>query len=217
MWSGPNPGGTFYTKYGCYGSHTIDAKIQFKNVKQFSGGNEVTQDFSLSATPSSQTVAAGGNTSYAVTATFTNTVNNTVYFSVSGLPSGASANFSPSSVVGTGSSTLNVTTSSSTPAGSYTLTITGATSDSSDITHTKTVQLNVSSFSVSATPSLQGAPSGGTATYTASVSAGNGFNGTVTWSASGLPGGGSASFNPASVTGAALNDDGNSFEYNPRD
>lgn len=201
VWSGANPGGTFYTKYGCYGTHTVLGKIQFKNVKFFSGGNETTQDFALSATPSSQSVTAGGNATYTVSATFTNTVNNAVYFSVSGLPTGATANFSPSSVVGTGSSTLTVTTSSSTPAGSYPLTVTGATSDSSDITNTTTVTLNVTGFSVSASPGSQTAASGGTATYTTTVSAANGFNGTVTWAASGLPSGATASFNPPSLTG----------------
>lgn len=202
VWSGANPGGTFYTKYGCYGTHTVLGKIQFKNVKFFSDGNETTQDFTLSATPSSQSVFAGVNATYTVSATFTNTVNNTVYFSVSGLPTGATANFSPSSVIGTGSSTLTVTTSSSTPAGSYTLTVTGATSDSSDITNTTTVTLNVSGFSVSAAPSSQTAPSGGSAAYTATVTAANGFNGTVTWSASGLPSGATANFNPPSVIGS---------------
>jgi len=202
VWQGANPGGTFYTKYGCYGTHTVNGKIQFKNVKLFSGGNETVQDFSLSATPSSQSVLAGGNATYSVSATFTNTVNNTVYFSVSGLPSGATANFSPSSVVGTGSSTLTVTTSGSTPPGSYTLTITGATSDSSDITHTQTVTLNVSSFTVSGSPGSQTAPSGGTANYTATVTAVGSFGGTVTWSASGLPSGATAAFNPTSVTGS---------------
>ena len=52
-------------------------------------------DFSLSATPSSQTVSPGGGTSYTATVTagagFTGTVN----FSVSGLPSGATASFNP--------------------------------------------------------------------------------------------------------------------------
>ncbi len=202
VWSGPNPGGTFYTKYGCYGTHTVDGKIQFKNVKLFSGGNETTQQFAMSATPSSQTVSAGGNTSYTVTATFTNTVNNTVYFSVSGLPTGASANFSPSSVVGTGSSTMTVTTSSSTPSGSYTLTVTGATSDSSDLTNSTTVTLNVTSFAIAASPSSQVIPSGGSGTYTATVTGGTGFNGVVSLTASGLPTGGSAAFNPTSVTGS---------------
>jgi len=41
VWQGSNPGGTFYTKYGLYGTHSDAnvATIQFKNVKLYSGGN----------------------------------------------------------------------------------------------------------------------------------------------------------------------------------
>jgi hypothetical protein len=39
VWQGTNPGGTFYTKYGCYGTlGAASAKIQFRNVRLFSGG-----------------------------------------------------------------------------------------------------------------------------------------------------------------------------------
>jgi hypothetical protein len=39
VWTGTNPGGTFYTKYGCYGTlGAASAKIQFRNVALFSGG-----------------------------------------------------------------------------------------------------------------------------------------------------------------------------------
>src|SRR6185369_16904817 len=186
VWQSANPGGTFYTKYGAYGSHpdSLPAKVEFKNAKQFSGGNSTRQDFTLGASPSSQNVVAGSGTSYSVTTTFTNVVSNVVYLSISGLPSGASASFSPSSITGSGSSTLTVNTSSSTPVGAHTLTITGATTNSSFITHTKTVTLNVQSpqdFSVGVTPSSQTIRSGGTGTYTATVGAINGFNGTVNW------------------------------------
>ena len=41
VWSGANPGGTFYTKYGCYGTHdnAHPSNIQFTNVVLYSGGN----------------------------------------------------------------------------------------------------------------------------------------------------------------------------------
>jgi len=204
LWQGANPGGTFYTKYGLYGTHddAHPAKIQFKNAKEFSGGNSTKQDFTLTASPSSASVLGGGGATYTVTTAFTNTVNNVVYLSVSGLPSGASASLSPSSITGSGSSTLTVSTSTSTPTGTYTLTITGATTNSSYITHTTTVTLKVQDFSVDATPSSQTVPSGGTASGTATVTAVNGFAGTVTWSASGLPSGATATFSPTSVAGA---------------
>src|SRR5438552_3993966 len=81
-------------------------------------------DFSVAATPASRTVPPGTGTSYSVTVTPSNGFTGNVTFSVTGLPSGATAGFSPSSVTGSGSSTLSVNTSSSTPTGSYMLTIT---------------------------------------------------------------------------------------------
>ncbi|HEX3436006.1 MAG TPA: galactose oxidase-like domain-containing protein, partial [Pseudacidobacterium sp.] len=83
------------------------------------------QDFSVAAIPSSQTVSPGKSTNYTVSVTPSNGFTGNVSFSVTGLPSGATASFTPTSVSGSGSSTLAVNTSSSTPTGTYTLTITG--------------------------------------------------------------------------------------------
>ena len=204
VWQGTNPGGTFYTKYGCYGTlGAASAMIQFKNAKLFSNGNIVVQDFSLSNSPASQTVLPGNSTSYSVSATFTNTVNNIVYYSVSNLPAGASASFSPPSVTGSGSSTLTVTTSSSTPAGAYTLTIIGATSDSSFITHATTATLNVAplnlGFQISASPSSQTINAGTSTNFTVTVMTNSDFSGTVALGIAGLPTGANANFNPPSL------------------
>jgi hypothetical protein len=98
-------------------------------------------DFSLSATPSSQTLTAGGSTSYTASVSPINGFTGTVDLSVSGLPSGATGSFNPASVSGgSGSSTLSVSTSDSTPAGSYTLTITGT---SGSLSHAANVTLVV--------------------------------------------------------------------------
>src|SRR5262249_11552074 len=59
--------------------------------------------FSLSATPPSQTVAQGAGTSYTATVTPSGGFTGTVNFSASGLPSGASASFNPTSVTTSGS------------------------------------------------------------------------------------------------------------------
>ena len=90
-------------------------------------------DFSVSATPSSQTVAPAAGTTYTVNVTPSNGFTGTVNFSVTGLPSGATANFTPASVAGSGSTTLSVNTASSTPTGTSTLTITAT---SGTLTHT---------------------------------------------------------------------------------
>jgi subtilisin family serine protease len=159
-----------------------------------------TPDFSLSASPSSQTVTQGGSTAYTATVTPSGGFSGTVTFSASGLPAGAGASFSPPSVTGSGSSTMNVTTSGATPPGSYTLTITGT---SGSLVHSTTVTLVVASatadFSLSATPSSRTVVRRGSTTYTATVTPSGGFAGTVTFSVSGLTGGANASFNPTSV------------------
>ena len=163
-----------------------------------------TPDFSISATPASQTVVQGNSTSYTVSATALNGFTGTVTFNASGLPAGANASFSPASVAGSGTSTMTVTTSATTPAGSYTLTITGI---SGTLVHSTTVTLVVNAaasgdFSISATPSSQTVVQGSSTSYTASVTALNGFNGTVSFSVSGVPPQSSGSFNPTSVTGS---------------
>jgi len=158
------------------------------------------RDFSLSATPSSQAVSPGGSASYTATVGALSGFAGTVTFGVTGLPSGATASFTPASVTGSGSSTLNVTTSGTTPQGNYALTITGT---SGSLSHSVNVTLAVNGdFSITASPSSVTVPRDGTATYTVTIAAGAGFSGTVTLSASGLPRGATATFAPASVVNA---------------
>jgi len=83
----------------------------------------VTANFSLSAAPASSTVLPGESTSYTATVAGTGATG-TVTFSVSGLPSGSTATFDPTSVNGSGSTIMNVTTGLTTPLGTYQLTIT---------------------------------------------------------------------------------------------
>jgi hypothetical protein len=156
-------------------------------------------DFSIAATPSSQTVSRRKRTSYTVSVTPSNGFTGNVSFSVTGLPSGATASFVPSSVSGSGSSTLTVNTSSSTPTGTSTLTITAT---SGTLTHSTHVKLSVADFSISASPSSQTVTKNSRTTYTVTVSALGPFTSTETFSVSGLPVRTSASFSPNSVPGS---------------
>lgn len=97
-------------------------------------------DFSISATPSTQTVTAGGNTTYTVSTSALNGFTGSVSLGTSGLPTGATASFSPSSISGSTTSTLTISTLSSTPAATYTITITGV---SGSINHSTAVLLAV--------------------------------------------------------------------------
>lgn len=162
-----------------------------------------TPDFSLSASPSSQTVAQGAGTSYTVNITPTGGFTGGVTLSVSGLPSGATGTFSPNPA--TASSTLSVSTASTTPTGSFALTITGI---SGSLTHTTSATLVVTppatpDFSLSATPSSQTVVQGAATGYTLNITRTGGFTGGVTFSVSGLPSGATGSFSPNPATGAS--------------
>jgi hypothetical protein len=97
-------------------------------------------DFTLAASPTTQTTMAGGAATYSVNIGAVNGFTGTVALSVTGVPTNATASFAPSSIAGSGTSTLTVTTGATTPAGTSTLTITGA---SGTLTHSTTVQLTV--------------------------------------------------------------------------
>jgi hypothetical protein len=162
----------------------------------------VVGDFTITASPASQTVAAGSSTSYTATITPSGGFTDTVVFSASGLPAGATATFAPTSVPGTGNSTMTVTTTAATAAGTYVVTITGT---GSTITHSTTVTLVVTApadFSISATPASLTVARNSTGHYTVTIGAINGFAGTVNLSVSGLPRNTTATFSPTSVTGA---------------
>jgi len=89
-------------------------------------------DFSLSASPASRSVVAGNSTTYTVTVTPTGGFTATVALSATGLPSGATASFS--------GSTLTIATTRNTKNGNSTLTITGTGGGK---THSTTVTLQI--------------------------------------------------------------------------
>lgn len=161
-----------------------------------------TPDFSIAATPSSQTVTQGSSTTYTTTVTPLNGFTDTVSPTVSGLPTGATASFVPASAVNPSTWALVVSTTTTTAAGTYTLTITGT---SGTLLHSATVTMFVPGppdFRLTASPSSQPVAPGNNATYTTSISALNGFASTVALNVSGLPTGATASFNPTSVAGS---------------
>jgi subtilase family serine protease len=156
-------------------------------------------DFTLAASPASQSVNQGITANYTVTLTALNGFANSVTFSISSLPAGAAATFTPASLTGSGTSALAISTTASTPIGNYPLTITGT---DGVLNHTASITLVVTApdFSLTATPAQQTVVAGNTANYTATVGALNGYTGTVSLSVSGLPAGASPVFTPASIT-----------------
>src|SRR5713226_4114699 len=199
----PNVFGNKVTSPGAAPGTPVDHHIVvYETMTHGADAGTVQQpDFSLTATPSSQTISAGGSTSYTASVSPLNNFTGSVALTVSGLPSGATASFNPSSISGgTGSSTLSITTNNTVAAGNYTLTITGASGTTS---HTATVTLSINAqpnFTVSASPGSLTVNAGSSGSSTVSVGALNGFSGTVALSVSGAPGGVTATLTPTSVS-----------------
>jgi len=98
-------------------------------------------DFTFSVLPATRTVRRGAATVYQVTITPVNGFDGVVTFNVTGLPAQSTGNFTPTSVTGSGTSALMVSTTKKTPTGTSGLTVTGT---SGSLTHSATVNLTVS-------------------------------------------------------------------------
>jgi xyloglucan-specific exo-beta-1,4-glucanase len=161
-------------------------------------------DFALSTNPGSLSINRGASGTSAITITRTGGFSGSIALSASGLPSGVTASFSPSSTSG---STSNLTLSASTTAttGPATVTITGT---GGGLTRTTTISLTVNSpptpdFSLSASPTSLSINRGASGTSTITVTRTGGFIASVAFSTSGLPSGVTAVFSPASTTGTS--------------
>ncbi|HXZ41206.1 MAG TPA: hypothetical protein VEG68_10740 [Terriglobales bacterium] len=161
----------------------------------------VTPDFSISASPASQTVAVGGSLSYTAKLAALNGFSGTVGLTVTGCPSNTTCTLKPTSVPFPPgqNSTLTVQTTSTTPGGTYTLTITGT---SGSLIHTASVTLVVKApdFSITSGTSLLSIKPGATAKYGLTLTPLTGFKGSVTLTVSGLPSNSSGAFSVSPVT-----------------
>jgi hypothetical protein len=160
-------------------------------------------DFAVSASPTSLTVTQGSSGASTISTSVSNGFNSSVALSISGLPSGVTASFTPASISapGSGSSTLNFTVSSTATTGTFNTTVTAT---GGGITHTTTIPLTVNAatapnFTISASPASLSVAAGGSGTSTISTTVSGGFNSAVSLSASGLPAGVTAAFSPTSI------------------
>src|SRR5207253_99786 len=99
-------------------------------------GNSMRPDSTYTASPAAQTIAQGGGTTYTASTSAIGGFAGSVSFPTRRSSDLAIPTFSPASVTGTGSSTLNITTTAAVAAGTYPLTITAT---SGALTHTAAV------------------------------------------------------------------------------
>ena len=107
------------------------------------GGTTTTNNFSISANPTSLSIAQGGSGTSTISTAVTSGSAGTVSLATSVSPAGPTASISPTSVTAGGSATLTVSVGSSVATGTYTVTVTG----------TEGTAIHSTSVSVTVTPS----------------------------------------------------------------
>jgi len=158
-------------------------------------------DFTITG-PTALTLPVGTNPTATFTIASVGGFTSSVSLSATGLPAGVQANFSPSSVNGSGSVVVNFNAQASTPRGTFNISIVG-TSTNPARTHSAPLALTIpgaTDFSLSASPASVSVAAGGTATSTVTVTPSGGFTGAVALSVtSTLPTGVTASISATNV------------------
>ena len=155
-------------------------------------------DFTISASPTSVSVAQGAQGSSTITTTISGGFNSAITLSASGVPTGTTVNFSPNPIAapGNGSSDMTINVGSTTTVGTYPITVTG---NGGGTQHTTTVTLTVTApanYTISASPSAVSVVQGSQGSSTITTAISGGFNSAITLSAGGVPTGTTVSFSP---------------------
>ena len=161
-------------------------------------GTATSPNFTIFASPTSVTVAQGGNGTSTITTVVMGGFNSSIALTASGLPTSTTATFNLASIAAPGSGSSTLTIGSSAPAGTYTVTVSGT---GGGVTHTTTVSLTVTvpAFNIAASPASISVAQGAKGTSMIATTVSGGFNSAIGLSASGLPAGATASFGPASI------------------
>ncbi len=156
--------------------------------------------FSLSASPTSVTVAQGNAGNSTITSSVTGGFDSAISLSASGQPTGVTVSFNPTSITGAGTSTMTMTVAASTVPGTYTITVTGTSGSTQETT---TVSLTVTgtapNFTISASPTSITVDLGSSGHSTITTAISGGFNSAIALSATGEPSRVTVSFSPSSI------------------
>jgi hypothetical protein len=167
-------------------------------INSLAGTSSNSPAFSLSSSVSALSIAAGTSGTSTITVSPQQGFSSAVSLSVSGLPAGVTASFSPTSTLT--ASTLTLVATSSAAAASATVTITGT---SGALTSTARLALTITAtqaFTLTAAPSSLSLAPGSSSASTITIARQGGFQGAVALAASGLPAGVTASFSPANAS-----------------
>jgi subtilase family serine protease len=166
----------------------------------------VAANFTISASPTSLSVAPGYSGKSTITTAITGSFSSAILLSASGQPSGVTVSFNPATILapGSGTSTMSAAVATTTTPGTYPITVTGT---GGGITQTATVKLTVTTgFSINASPDSLSVALGSSGTSTITTAVSGGFNSSIALSSTITPpSGGSTTgltvgFNPATIS-----------------
>jgi uncharacterized membrane protein len=158
-------------------------------------------NFTLAASPYSLNLTQNGSATSTITIVPQGHFSGSVNLTVSGLPSGVTASFNPSSATAISTLTLNAT-EAATP-GTVTITITGASGKLTANTPIALTVIQDERFTLSAAPSAVTAAQGAVGTTSVAITPVNGFSGNVAFTVSGLPKDVTAAFSPNPATSSS--------------
>jgi subtilisin family serine protease len=168
----------------------------YRAVHSCAGKPATPPGFTLQAAPSALTLQQGASATSSISVTASGGFQGTVTLSLTALPAGVTATFSPAVVAAGGTSTLQLTASASAAAGTVPLALNGV---SGSLTGSASLSLSLSpspsapvpppqGLTFSVTPSSQSVTRGARAAFAISVAGGvGGLKGTITIEASGFP------------------------------
>ncbi len=158
--------------------------------------------FTISASPASLSISQGNQGTSQVTTTVSGGFNYAITLSASGMPSGTTVSFNPTTIPapGSGSSIMTIIVGSNTPVGTYPITVTGS---GGGLLQMVTITLTVTSsggeaFTLAVTPTSLSLPQN-TRGYAAVTTRINGFNNSISLAASGIPQGVTLVFTPPTI------------------
>ena len=179
------------------GLGSVDASVLVAHWADSTGAPGI----ALTSTASNVILLAGANTTVPVTSTVSGGLSAPVSLSLSGLPTGVTSTFTPSTIAapGSGASTLKFTATAAAVAGSYAVI---AKATGGGLTSTLPITLTIQpapAFTLTASKSSIAILPGGSTTLNLTTAGNSTFSAAVALTSSGLPSGVTASLAPATI------------------
>jgi subtilase family serine protease len=156
--------------------------------------------FGLTASSTTVSVLQGNTGTSTITSTVLNGFSGRISLSATGQPVGVTVTFSPTSLTGSGTSTITFAVGNSAAVGTYRITVTGTSGSIKEaVAVTLTVTKAPPNYAISASPTTISVDQGSSGTTTITSVISGGFDSAISLEATGYPIGVTVSFSPVTI------------------